>query len=129
VTCFRFTNLYYCFILSFLSPLQGQPLVPWCLPNTAERHNGWRGLFGRLDLAGHFPTSTTDPQPMGKVGQVFHPNQDRIVSVRECARSQVSQRYCHLVLNAAARKVKHLLEGMRLQRGQDCQRESARARR
>ena len=26
---------------------------------------------------------------MGKVGQVFHPDQDRIVSVRECARSQV----------------------------------------
>jgi hypothetical protein len=62
--------------------------VPWCLPNTADRHNGWRGLFGRLDMAGHFPTSTTDPQPMGKVGQVFHPDQDRIVSVRECARSQ-----------------------------------------
>jgi hypothetical protein len=49
------------------APLQGQPLVPWCLPNTAERHNGWRGLFGRLDWQGHFPTSTTDPQPMGKV--------------------------------------------------------------
>jgi hypothetical protein len=71
---------------------QGQPLVPWCLPNTADRHNGWRGLFGRLDLSGHFPTSTTDPQPMGKVGQVFHPNQDRIVSVRECARSQVRRK-------------------------------------
>jgi DNA (cytosine-5)-methyltransferase 1 len=68
--------------------VQGQPLVPWCLPNTAERHNGWRGLFGRLDAGGHFPTSTTDPQPMGKVGQVFHPSQDRIVSVRECARAQ-----------------------------------------
>ncbi len=68
--------------------LQGQPLVPWCLPNTADRHNGWRGLFGRLDWNGHFPTSTTDPQPMGKVGQVFHPEQDRIVSVRECARAQ-----------------------------------------
>lgn len=66
----------------------GQPLVPWCLPNTADKHNGWRGLFGRLDFAGHFPTSTTDPQPMGKVGQVFHPEQDRIVSVRECARAQ-----------------------------------------
>lgn len=66
----------------------GQPLVPWCLPNTADRHNGWRGLFGRLDWRGHFPTSTTDPQPMGKVGQVFHPDQDRIVSVRECARAQ-----------------------------------------
>lgn len=67
---------------------KGQPLVPWCLPNTADRHNGWRGLFGRLDWNGHFPTSTTDPQPMGKVGQVFHPEQDRIVSVRECARAQ-----------------------------------------
>ena len=63
-------------------------LIPWCLPNTEERHNGWRGLFGRLDPRGHFPTSTTDPQPMGKVGQVFHPTQDRIVSVRECARAQ-----------------------------------------
>lgn len=73
--------------------MQGQALVPWCLPNTAERHNGWRGLFGRLDLNGHFPTSTTDPQPMGKVGQVFHPNQDRIVSVRECARAQVGNLY------------------------------------
>jgi DNA (cytosine-5)-methyltransferase 1 len=71
---------------------KGQPLVPWCLPNTADRHNGWRGLFGRLDWQGHFPTSTTDPQPMGKVGQVFHPEQDRIVSVRECARAQVRAR-------------------------------------
>ena len=69
--------------------VQGQALVPWCLPNTADRHNGWRGLYGRLDWQGHFPTSTTDPQPMGKVGQVFHPEQDRIVSVRECARAQV----------------------------------------
>ena len=64
------------------------PLVPLCLPNTEDRHNGWRGLYSRLDWAGHFPTSTTDPNPMGKVGQVFHPSQDRIVSVRECARSQ-----------------------------------------
>ena len=69
--------------------LQGQKVVPWCLPNTAERHNGWRGLFGRLNWHGHFPTSVTDPNPMGKVGQVFHPEQDRIVSVRECARAQV----------------------------------------
>lgn len=48
---------------------QGVPLVPPCLPNTAARHNGWRGLYGRLDLDGHFPTSTTDPQPMGKVSR------------------------------------------------------------
>ncbi|GLC48233.1 hypothetical protein PLESTB_000073500 [Pleodorina starrii] len=66
----------------------GEPLVPFCLPRTAHRHNGWRGLYGRLDPEGHFPTATTDPYPMGKVGQVLHPSQDRIVSVRECARSQ-----------------------------------------
>ena len=82
---------------------QGQPLVPWCLPNTADRHNGWRGLFGRLDAGGHFPTSTTDPQPMGKVGQVFHPTQDRIVSVRECARAQVrSAAHLHPVVPCMA---------------------------
>ena len=46
---------------------KGQALVPWCLPNTMDRHNGWRGLFGRVDPQGHFPTSVTDPQPMGKV--------------------------------------------------------------
>eukprot|EP00897_Mesotaenium_endlicherianum_P010338 jgi/Mesen1/9332/ME000061S08775 len=63
-------------------------LIPWCLPNTAQRHNQWKGLFGRLDWHGNFPTSVTDPQPMGKVGMCFHPDQDRIVTVRECARSQ-----------------------------------------
>lgn len=66
--------------------------MPWCLPNTADRHNEWKGLFGRLDWNGNFPTSVTDPQPMGKVGMCFHPNQDRIVTVRECARSQVRGR-------------------------------------
>ncbi|ESQ32376.1 hypothetical protein EUTSA_v10003514mg [Eutrema salsugineum] len=65
-----------------------EPLIPWCLPNTAKRHNQWKGLFGRLDWQGNFPTSITDPQPMGKVGMCFHPDQDRILTVRECARSQ-----------------------------------------
>ncbi|KDO42173.1 hypothetical protein CISIN_1g046713mg [Citrus sinensis] len=63
-------------------------LIPWCLPNTAEKHNQWKGLFGRLDWEGNFPTSVTDPHPMGMVGTCFHPNQDRIITVRECARSQ-----------------------------------------
>ncbi|MCO5563301.1 hypothetical protein L7F22_016941 [Adiantum nelumboides] len=71
-----------------LSTGQLVDLIPWCLPNTAERHNQWKGLFGRLDWEGNFPTSVTDPQPMGKVGMCFHPEQDRIVTVRECARSQ-----------------------------------------
>ncbi|KAL8129196.1 hypothetical protein V2J09_018351 [Rumex salicifolius] len=71
-----------------LSTGQMVDLIPWCLPNTAERHNQWKGLFGRLDWEGNFPTSITDPQPMGKVGMCFHPDQDRIVTVRECARTQ-----------------------------------------
>ncbi|KAM7258254.1 hypothetical protein ACFE04_013995 [Oxalis oulophora] len=71
-----------------LSNGQTVDLIPWCLPNTAERHNSWKGLFGRLDWEGNFPTSITDPQPMGKVGMCFHPDQDRILTVRECARSQ-----------------------------------------
>ncbi|XP_010274981.1 PREDICTED: DNA (cytosine-5)-methyltransferase 1A-like isoform X2 [Nelumbo nucifera] len=71
-----------------LSTGQVVDLIPWCLPNTAKRHNQWKGLFGRLDWEGNFPTSITDPQPMGKVGMCFHPDQDRIVTVRECARSQ-----------------------------------------
>ncbi|KAH6821437.1 methyltransferase 1 [Perilla frutescens var. hirtella] len=71
-----------------LSNGQMADLIPWCLPNTAKRHNQWKGLFGRLDWEGNFPTSITDPQPMGKVGMCFHPDQDRIVTVRECARSQ-----------------------------------------
>ncbi|KAL9324266.1 hypothetical protein ACSQ67_009123 [Phaseolus vulgaris] len=71
-----------------LSSGQVVDLIPWCLPNTAKRHNQWKGLFGRLDWQGNFPTSITDPQPMGKVGMCFHPVQDRILTVRECARSQ-----------------------------------------
>ncbi|KAK3124625.1 hypothetical protein QOZ80_7BG0589580 [Eleusine coracana subsp. coracana] len=71
-----------------LSNGQMVDLIPWCLPNTAKRHNQWKGLYGRLDWEGNFPTSVTDPQPMGKVGMCFHPDQDRIITVRECARSQ-----------------------------------------
>ena len=56
----------------------------------SQRHNQWKGVLGRLDWEGHFPTSITNPQLMGKVGMCFHPDQDRILSVRECARTQVS---------------------------------------
>ena len=76
-----------------LSTGQLVDLIPWCLPNTAKRHNQWKGLYGRLDWDGNFPTSVTDPQPMGKVGMCFHPEQDRIITVRECARSQVIRQF------------------------------------
>ena len=37
---------------------------------------------------GYFKTTITDPEPLGKQGQVLHPEQKRILSVRELARSQ-----------------------------------------
>nr|QJS39016.1 DNA methyltransferase 1 [Mythimna separata] len=63
-------------------------LIPWCLPHTGNRHNNWAGLYGRVCWDGYFSTTVTDPEPMGKQGRVLHPEQNRVVSVRECARSQ-----------------------------------------
>ncbi|KAF5294330.1 hypothetical protein FQR65_LT10783 [Abscondita terminalis] len=70
------------------SDRQFNTLIPWCLPHTADRHNNWAGLYGRLDWDGFFSTTVTNPEPMGKQGRVLHPEQHRVVSVRECARSQ-----------------------------------------
>ncbi|XP_028173545.1 DNA (cytosine-5)-methyltransferase PliMCI-like isoform X2 [Ostrinia furnacalis] len=67
---------------------QENTLIPWCLPHTGNRHNNWAGLYGRISWDGYFSTTVTDPEPMGKQGRVLHPEQARVVSVRECARSQ-----------------------------------------
>lgn len=67
---------------------QTNTLIPWCLPHTSARHNQWAGLYGRLEYDGYFSTTVTNPEPMGKQGRVLHPDQHRLVSVRECARSQ-----------------------------------------
>jgi DNA (cytosine-5)-methyltransferase 1 len=83
---------------------QEHTLIPWCLPHSGilhseyisvlmrsiagNRHNNWAGLYGRLDWDGYFSTTITNPEPMGKQGKVLHPEQHRVVSVRECARSQ-----------------------------------------
>lgn len=67
---------------------QFSTLIPWCLPHTGNRHNHWAGLYGRLEWDGFFSTTVTNPEPMGKQGRVLHPEQHRVVSVRECARSQ-----------------------------------------
>ncbi|XP_044392315.1 DNA (cytosine-5)-methyltransferase 1A-like [Triticum aestivum] len=63
-------------------------LIPRYFLNTSKRNNQWKGLYGRLDWEGNFPTSVTDSQPMGRVGMCFHPDKDRIITVRECVRSQ-----------------------------------------
>lgn len=67
---------------------QTNTIIPWCLPHTASRHNDWAGLYGRLPWSGFCSTTITNPEPMGKQGRVLHPEQHRVVSVRECARSQ-----------------------------------------
>ncbi|EOA28898.1 hypothetical protein CARUB_v10025150mg [Capsella rubella] len=65
-----------------------EKMIPSGVVNNAKNHNDYKGLFGRLDWQGNLPISITDPQPMGTVGMCFHPEQDRILTVRECARSQ-----------------------------------------
>ncbi|KAL7287133.1 hypothetical protein TKK_0018750 [Trichogramma kaykai] len=67
---------------------QENTLIPWCLPHTGNRHNHWAGLYGRVEWDGFFSTTITNPEPMGKQGRVLHPEQTRVVSARECARSQ-----------------------------------------
>ncbi|KAI8508772.1 DNA (cytosine-5)-methyltransferase 1 [Branchiostoma belcheri] len=75
---------------------QFNTLIPWCLPHTGNRHNHWAGLYGRLEWDGFFSTTVTNPNPWAnrsgilerKKGRVLHPEQHRVVSVRECARSQ-----------------------------------------
>nr|XP_042136225.1 DNA (cytosine-5)-methyltransferase 1-like [Peromyscus maniculatus bairdii] len=67
---------------------QFNTLIPWCLPHTGNRQNHWAGLYGRLEWDGFFGTTITNPEPMAKQGRVLHPEQHRLVSVRECARSQ-----------------------------------------
>ncbi|XP_052586847.1 DNA (cytosine-5)-methyltransferase 1-like [Peromyscus californicus insignis] len=67
---------------------QFNTLIPWCLPHTGNRQNHWAGLYGRLEWDGFFGTTITNPEPMAKQGRVLHPEQHRVVSVRECARSQ-----------------------------------------
>ncbi|XP_025419403.1 DNA (cytosine-5)-methyltransferase 1-like [Sipha flava] len=67
---------------------QNNTIIPWCLPHTANRHNNWAGLYGRIAWTGFCSTTITNPEPMGKQGRVLHPDQNRVVSVRECARSQ-----------------------------------------
>lgn len=62
-----------------------EALRPWCLSDkmsAASRHRDWKGLYGRLDMNGHFVTALTDISPMGKAGTVLHPNQNRVISVR-----------------------------------------------
>ena len=62
---------------------QSENLIAWSLPHTADRHNNWSGVYGRVDWEGIFKTTSVDSEPLGEQGQVLHPTQDRLLSVRE----------------------------------------------
>ncbi|KAI9065405.1 S-adenosyl-L-methionine-dependent methyltransferase [Trametes sanguinea] len=49
---------------------------------------GYRGIYGRINGEEQFVTAMTTIAPNAKGGKVIHPNQKRILSVRECARAQ-----------------------------------------
>lgn len=63
-------------------------LIPWSLPHTGDRHNQWRGLYGRMNAGGISATIVTAATLIGKQGTWLHPTQDRIITVREAARMQ-----------------------------------------
>ena len=58
------------------------------MPHTANTHNNWNGVYGRLSNNGVFPTVVTKIVLSSEQGRFGHPTQNRQVSVRECARAQ-----------------------------------------
>jgi DNA (cytosine-5)-methyltransferase 1 len=68
---------------------QGSTIIPWCLlPHNGKTHGEWSGLYSCVCEEGIFRTVLTAPEPMAKQGCIVHYDQDRILSVREYARSQ-----------------------------------------
>ncbi|VVC27154.1 C-5 cytosine methyltransferase,S-adenosyl-L-methionine-dependent methyltransferase,DNA methylase, C-5 [Cinara cedri] len=67
---------------------QNNTLIPYSVSHTANNNNNWAGVVGKLNFDGIFPTITQNTDPLGKQGTVFHPEQSRITSVRECGRAQ-----------------------------------------
>ena len=67
---------------------QDNTLVPFSMVHTGNRHGQWQNCYGRVHWDTYFSTCTTHVDPSGKQGRVLHPGEDRILSVRELARSQ-----------------------------------------
>ena len=67
---------------------QDLTMIPWALAHTASGHNNWSGLYSRVHYDSYFSTIVTNIHPDGKQGRVIHPEEDRLLSVRECARGQ-----------------------------------------
>ncbi|PNH10666.1 DNA (cytosine-5)-methyltransferase 1A [Tetrabaena socialis] len=66
----------------------GEPLVPPALARGADSNGGFAGMYGRLPWDCSFRTAITEPGMERGSGWSAHPEQDRLLSVRESARSQ-----------------------------------------
>ncbi|XP_070396045.1 DNA (cytosine-5)-methyltransferase 1-like isoform X2 [Dermacentor albipictus] len=67
---------------------QENTLIPWSLVHTGHRSGQWSGVYGRLQWDGYLHGVVANPEPLSKQGPVIHPEEDRVLSVRECARIQ-----------------------------------------
>lgn len=67
---------------------QEDTLIPWSLVHTGHKRDHWSGVYGRLQWSGYLHGTVANPEPLSRRGPVIHPEQDRVVSVRECARVQ-----------------------------------------
>ncbi|CAN8001665.1 unnamed protein product, partial [Ixodes hexagonus] len=67
---------------------QEDTLIPWSLVHTGDKRDHWSGVYGRLQWNGYLHGTVANPEPLSRRGPVIHPDQDRVVSVRECARVQ-----------------------------------------
>ena len=67
---------------------QKNTLIPWYVVHNANKNQNMAGTFGRITWEGFLQTATTVPEPNGKHGCVLHPEESRIISIRELARCQ-----------------------------------------
>lgn len=67
---------------------QASTLIPWSLVHTGHKHDHWCGVYGRLQWDGYLHGVVSNPDPLSRRGPVIHPEEDRVISVRECARVQ-----------------------------------------
>ena len=77
--------------------IQKNTLIPWSMPHSGTRNNEFNNMYGKVPKNGMFCTVTAEPHPSKKQGRVLHPDQDRMLSVREFARAQVfpdNYRFC-----------------------------------
>ena len=51
--------------------------------HSADRHNNWSGGHSRVDWEEILEAAIVDPELLKELGQVLHPTQDRLLSVRE----------------------------------------------